>query len=134
MIVQPKKEILRPYNKFWKTPFRSYSIDSIKLFVPVNPWELLYFLCGIIICIFLGKLVELTGYEIPAVIEYVVLPYLIMKFLANVKLDGKIPHKFFWDYFVYLVSPKEMERFSYIGRQKLSGFNQKIRFRRRESA
>jgi hypothetical protein len=125
---EPRKEILRPYTKLWNTPFKIYSIDNMKLFHPINPWDALYIMIGIIIMVLFDKLYP--G-EIPFIIKYIVLPYLFMKFLTNIKLDGKKPHKYFWDLFVFqFFSYKQYERFRPVKKQQLKGFvGEKIVYR-----
>lgn len=102
--------ILRTYEKIWKTPFKIYSIENIKLLFPINPWELLYFGIGLLIVFVLGKILPFIQ-AIPFVFRFILLPYGVMKFFTKIKLDGKQPHKFFFDYLVYAVSPKKSERF-----------------------
>lgn len=101
--------ILRTYALVWNTPFKIYSIENIKLLFPVNPWELLYFMVGVGVGFLLGKVLPfISSYFI---FQYIIIPFLVMKFFTKIKLDGKMPHKFFFDYLVYAVMPKQMERF-----------------------
>lgn len=100
--------ILRTYALVWNTPFKIYSIENIKLLFPINPWELLYFMVGVGISILIGKMLP---FEITFIIQYIIVPYAIMKFFTKIKLDGKMPHKFFFDYLIFKAMPKQMERF-----------------------
>jgi hypothetical protein len=127
---EPRREILRPYTKLWNTPFKIYSIDSMKLLIPINPWDALYFLIGILLMMLIDKLIP--G-NIIFVVKFIFIPYLIMKFLTNIKLDGKKPHKYFWDLFIFqFFSYKQYERFSPVAERKLKGFlGEKIVFRYR---
>jgi len=100
--------ILRTYALVWNTPFKIYSIENIKLLFPINPWELLYFMVGVGISFLIGKMLP---FEVTFIIQYIIVPYAIMKFFTKIKLDGKMPHKFFFDYLIYKAMPKQMERF-----------------------
>lgn len=125
---EPRKEILRPYTKLWNTPFKIYSIDNMKLIIPINPWDAVYVMVGIVFMILIDKLV--LG-EIPFIIKFILFPYLLMKFLTSIKLDGKKPHKYFWDLFVFqFFSYKRYERFRPVKSRALKGFvGEKIVFR-----
>jgi len=100
--------ILRTYALVWNTPFKIYSIENIKLLFPINPWELLYFMVGVGISFLIGKMLP---FEVTFIIQYIIVPYAIMEFFTKIKLDGKMPHKFFFDYLIYKAMPKQMERF-----------------------
>lgn len=123
--------ILRTYEHVWNTPFKIYSIENIKLWVPINPWDLLYIGSGVLLSLALERILPLYGY-LPFVIRYVVVPYLFKLFLSNVKLDGKKPHKFFFDYVMYMILSKEFERFQVIDKKKKIRFVTPITFRKYE--
>src|SRR5690554_6892224 len=102
--------ILRTYKNVWKFERQIYSIEGIKLLFPVRPNELLYFIISLIST---GLMLRFFSFmqKLPWIFKYVGIPYGMMKFLTKQKLDGKLPHKFFLDYIVYKLSPKEFVRF-----------------------
>lgn len=120
--------ILRTYEHVWNTPFKIYSIENIKLWVPINPWDLLYIGGGVLLSFILDRVLPFYGY-LPFIVKYIVVPYLFKLFLSKVKLDGKRPHKFFFDYLVYLVSSKEFERFQSVDRRVKIRFATPVIFR-----
>lgn len=102
--------ILRTYSSVWKIENKIYSIDTIKLLFPVKPSELIYFFLSLLINYFLLKLLPFLD-GIPFIFKWVVVPYLLMKFLTKQKLDGKLPHKFFIDYMIFKLGPKKFSKF-----------------------
>lgn len=94
----------------WKFDRQIFSIEGIKLLFPIKPKELLYFIVSLITTGLLVKYVPFMN-QIPWVVKYLAMPYGMMKFLTKQKLDGKLPHKFFIDYMIYKLSPKEFVRF-----------------------
>lgn len=102
--------ILRTYKSVWKVPKKIYSIDNIKLLFPINPEEMLYFLVSEAIAFILFKILPFLN-GLPFILKYAALPYGIMKFLTKQKLDGKLPHKFFIDYLIFVFSPKKGARY-----------------------
>lgn len=102
--------ILRTYHSVWKVDKKIYSIENIKLWIPVSTNDVLYFGVGLVMVVALGKILPFSD-RIPFLIKYGGIPYGIMKFLTKQKLDGKLPHKFFKDYVIYLLSPKKSVRF-----------------------
>lgn len=102
--------ILRTYSRVWKWPKKVYSIDTIKLLVPVEINEALYFVVSVGIAMLLVKVIPFIG-KLPFMIKYGAIPFGLMKFLTKQKLDGKLPHKFFFDYLVYRFSPRKFSHF-----------------------
>ena len=103
--------ILRTYNSVWKGERKLYSIEGIKLLFPVTMNEILYFVLSIGISILLVKIVPFYN-KLHIFIKFGAVPFALMKFFTKQKLDGKLPHKFFIDYILYLVSPKKYIRFA----------------------
>lgn len=101
--------ILRTYRPVWKFQRKIYSVGNIKLLVPLNPDELLYFIVSVGIVWILVKMIPILG-EVPFVLKGAV-AFGIMKFLTKQKLDGKFPHKFFLDFLIYKLSQKKYEHF-----------------------
>ncbi len=102
--------ILRTYKSVWKIPRKIYSIDNIKLFVPVDVEQAMYFIASLCITFLLLKILPFLN-SLPFVLKYAAIPYGLMKFFTKQKLDGKLPHKFFFDYIVFLFSPGKLSRF-----------------------
>jgi len=113
------KEILKTYNHIWKVPFKIYSIDSIRLAVPINPWDAVYYMVGLTIAVTLDFIYP--G-DIEFMWKFVVIPIAVRFALAKVKLDGKKPHKFFWSTFLYMMNKGEKEFFKPIKKQTLKSF------------
>lgn len=120
--------ILRTYENVWKTPFKIYSIENFKLWVPINPWELLYFLFGLVVVFVLGRVLPFIN-AIPFIIRYIAIPFGIMKFFTKIKLDGKQPHKFIFDFLVFKAGNKRLERFQAVNEIKRIKFTRVITFR-----
>ena len=112
-----KEVILRTYKNVWKFEREIYSIEGIKLLLPVKPNEVLYFIISVVISMFLVKLIPFMD-RVNFVVKYGLIPFGIMKFLTKQKLDGKLPHKFFIDFIIYKLSPKKLERFRPIEESK----------------
>lgn len=103
--------VLRSYPTIWKYEKKLYSIDSIRLWVPVAMNDLLFFTAGLIFVIALSKGIPLF-IRIPWIIRYGAIPYGIMKFFTKLKFDGKLPHKFALGYVRYAMLPKKIARFT----------------------
>lgn len=104
------KVILRTYNRIWKYERKIYALDNVRLPIPINPGEAVYFIIGLFITIFLLKILTFLN-VIPFILRYTLLPYGLMKFLTKKKFDGKLPHMFLKGYFEYIQLPKVISRF-----------------------
>lgn len=113
--------VLRTYKSIWKYERKIYSLENIKLLVPVRPSEVLFFGVGLLITYFLCKMV-LFLHSVPFIFRYVLIPFGIMKFLTKKRLDGKMPHRFLIGYFSYLAMPKEIARFQPAKKPKAIAF------------
>lgn len=102
---EKKSVTIYSYTKVWKVDKKVYSISNIALPFPINPYELLSYIGVALIMTFLGK-VFLFVAHIPAVLRYVMLPYLITSCLNRMKLDGKNPVKYFAGCLKYFVTVK----------------------------
>ena len=91
--------VLRTYKSIWKYERKIYSLENIKLLVPVRPSEVLFFGVGLLITYFLCKMVPFL-HSVPFIFRYVLIPFGIMKFLTKKRLDGKMPHRFLIGYFI----------------------------------
>ena len=121
-----KKEVLRTYTKIWQTPFKVYSIDNMKLMVPISPYDVIYYIVGLLI---VAAADYLYPGEIMFIYKFIVFPLLIRFALVKVKLDGKKPHKFFWGMLIYKLTNRKHEFFRPIGKQVLKNFkNEQIIF------
>jgi len=108
--MEKDKVVLRTYNSTWKFERKIYSIDRIRLLVPINIDDAAYLIMGLLITILLLKIFPFLNH-IPFIIRYVLLPWGLMKFLTKKKFDGKMPHKFLLGYLQYLTLPKAFSRF-----------------------
>lgn len=109
--------VLRTYKNVWRFEREIYSIEGIKLLLPVKPNEVLYFFISVAISILLVKIIPFLD-RVNFVVKHGAIPFGIMKFLTKQKLDGKLPHKFFLDYIIYKLSPKKLERFKPVEEKK----------------
>lgn len=100
-----KKVKLYSYLKVWKVEKKIYAISNMALPVPVNPYDLLYFLGVLFLIYILGRIIPVIA-SIPGIIRLVLLPYGITKYMVKVKLDGKNPIKYFTGYISYAATEK----------------------------
>jgi len=114
-----EKEVLRTYNSIWSAPFKIYSIDNMKLIVPISPWDAIYYLAGVLIMILLDCVYP--G-EIIFIYKYILFPVLFRFLLTKVKLDGKKPHSFLLGMIRYLITNKKKEYFRPIEEPVLKTF------------
>jgi len=126
-----KKVTLSTYNKLWKMPFKIYSIDNLKLMVPLNPWDVLVFFICIILMAILGKI--LFFIKIPFIFKYGIFPLAITKIVDNVKLDGKKTYKYFYDMARFLILPKKYEHFKAFKQDNLKCFDETFLIRRKSN-
>ena len=103
-------KVLRTYNKMWKFERKIYAIDDLKLPIPINPDEVVYFVIGLLITIAILKVLPFLN-AVPFIVRYLAVPYGLMKFLTKKKFDGKLPHKFVIGYIDYMGLPKKIARF-----------------------
>lgn len=103
-------KILRTYGKMWKFERKIYAIGDIKMPVPVNPDEAVYFVAGVLMIVGLAKIVPIVN-SIPFIVKYVAIPYGLMKFMTKKKFDGKLPHRFLIGMIDYIGQPKCFARF-----------------------
>lgn len=107
-----KSVTIYSYTKVWKVDKKVYSISNVKLPIPINPYELLSYIGVALIMVFLGKILPFVTH-IPAILRYVMLPYLITRCMTRLKLDGKNPVKYLAGCLGYLVTAKGTFRQSF---------------------
>lgn len=100
-----KKVTLYSYRKAWFVEKKIYTVQNIVLPFPVNPYELLEFIAVAGIMLMAGRIFPVLE-KIPAVIRYAVLPYIVVKYLMKLKLDGKNPFKYLMSLVPYFVTRK----------------------------
>lgn len=93
------------YTKVWRVEKKIYSFSNIKLPIPINPYDLLAYGVVVIVVLLLGKIFPVIN-QIPAILRYIALPYLIATYVMKVKLDGKNPFKYFLGCVRYFLSVK----------------------------
>jgi len=106
--MEQEREILRTYNRIWDAPFKIYSIDKMKLIVPISPWDAIYYLFGVLLMVLLDFVYP--G-NIVFMYKYIVVPVLLRFLLVKFKLDGKRPHSFFLGMVIYFITNKRKEYF-----------------------
>jgi hypothetical protein len=116
------REILRTYNRIWDAPFKIYSIDKMRLIVPISPWDAIYYLFGVLImllldCVYPGNIIF--------VYKFIIAPVLLRFLLVKFKLDGKKPHSFFLGMIIYFITNRRKEYFRPIRTPVLKTFQNK---------
>lgn len=71
-----------------------YAFQNIVLPFPIAPYEVLEFLAVVGAMLVMGRIFPILN-NIPVVLRYGMLPYVTVKYLMKVKLDGKNPVKYF---------------------------------------
>lgn len=110
---KPSTITLYSYSKVWKIEKKIYAIQNFTLPVPIDPWQILYFVGTWIVCsVVFGLIPGFT--KIPVVLRSIALPLAISRFLMTKKLDGKNPLRFILGIIVFLFTEqgKSMERFA----------------------
>lgn len=89
------------YRKVWKVEKKIYSFMNVKLPGPINPHE---FMEGLGIALFMLLLSRLFPFAaaVPSVLKYLVLPYVTVRYLMKLRLDGKNPFRYWAGYCQYL--------------------------------
>ena len=81
------------YRKVWFVEKKIYAFQNIVLPFPIAPYEVLEFLAVVGAMLVMGRIFPILN-NIPVVLRYGMLPYVTVKYLMKVKLDGKNPVKF----------------------------------------
>ncbi|MCL2034675.1 MAG: conjugal transfer protein [Oscillospiraceae bacterium] len=90
------------YEKAWKIEHKIYAIQNLRLPVPVSLHALAYFSITCAAVFSLSKFLPVLT-NIPPILLYGALPYLVTGFLRKKKFDGKPPHIFAKDYIMFIV-------------------------------
>ena len=99
------------YRKVWFVEKKIYAFQNIVLPFPIAPYEVLEFLAVVGAMLVMGRIFPILN-NIPVVLRYGMLPYVTVKYLMKVKLDGKNPVRYFCGYLRFLFTRKEcIERF-----------------------
>lgn len=106
------------YNSVFRIEKTIYSIQDIRLPVPVTYRQMAFFVATLILMIILNQLpvigwalnnVPIISVEI---IKYVAIPAAVAWFFTQKLMDGKKPHRFLWRYFEHRVlSPHRFSRY-----------------------
>lgn len=92
--MEEKKVKIYSYTKVWKWEKKIYAISNIPLPVPVNPFDLLYFIGIALFMLILGKIIPSIT-VVPVMLRFVAFPYIVTNYLMKKKVDGKNPVKYF---------------------------------------
>jgi len=76
------------YRKVWFVEKKIYAFQNIVLPFPIAPYEVLEFLAVVGAMLVMGRIFPILN-NIPVVLRYGMLPYVTVKYLMKVKLDGK---------------------------------------------
>lgn len=112
-MVQEERPRVRVYSyrKVWHIEKKIYAIQNIALPFPVNPYDFLEFCLVAGIMLLLGRIFPALE-AIPGVLRYGALPYVVVRYLMKIKMDGKNPVKYFVGLIPYLLSKNTyQERF-----------------------
>ena len=96
-----KNITLYSYRKVWKVEKKIYALQNIVLPVPVNPYEVLEFIAVVVVVLILSNIFPFLQ-NVPPVLRYGAIPFLVVKYLMKLKLDGKNPIKYFMGLIPYL--------------------------------
>lgn len=91
--MESKRLKIYSYKKVWKVEKKIYSFGNLKLPIPLNPYDLLAYAAVAVIVLVIGKIFPVFNH-IPAILRYIVLPYLVAKYFMTIRLDGKNPVMF----------------------------------------
>lgn len=94
---------LYSYRKVWVVEKKIYSFQNVVLPFPVNLYEILEFSIVFGIVLVLGRIFPAIQ-NVPVVLRFAALPYIVVKYLMKLKLDGKNPVKYFWGLIPYLIN------------------------------
>lgn len=123
-----RSEEVRSYAGIWTMPLKIYAIEKTKLIIPVGIWDALFFVVWELIFLMIDFFVPMFK-SVPISVKFVLLPYVLMKFMMFVKLEGKQPHKYFYDLLIFSIFPKKYEYFEPSKElKKISFKNSKIYF------
>lgn len=92
---------LYSYRKVWVVEKKIYKFQNVVLPFPINPYELLEFLAVVGIVLVLTRIFPILQ-GIPPVLRYGAFPYVVVKYLMKLKLDGKNPFRYFVGLLGYL--------------------------------
>ena len=92
---------LPSYERVWKVEKKIYSLGNIHLPAPIKPMDFLYYAAVLGIVLLLDSIIPVLQ-PVPWIIKYLVVPFLLVRFLQKKKFDGKPPQKFLIDYLRYL--------------------------------
>ena len=102
---EQRKVLIYSYSKVWKVEKKIYSIQNLVLPVPVDPWQILYFLCTWFVTNVVFGVIP-GFHQIPAVLRSIILPFFISKFIMTKKLDGKNPIRYAIGMIIFLAAEK----------------------------
>lgn len=117
-----EKLYFETFHEFWGIEPTIYSLAGFRLPVAIVLTELIYLGAGFVFMVVLSKIPilnliqKLPGLNEPA-IYYIAAPFMIMKVLGKIKIDGKKPYTYFGDMLMWLLSPKEYEGFKKVEKQ-----------------
>lgn len=89
---QPRVRVYS-YQKVWKIEKKIYSVQNITLPLPVNPYDFLEFLAVVLLMNLLNRFIPFL-WQVPSVLKYLLLPFVIVRYLMKLKLDGKNPVRY----------------------------------------
>jgi hypothetical protein len=111
-----RSEEIRTYTNIWKMPIKIYSIEKTKLAIPVGLYDLVLF------CIWELFFIVLNSFEffkgVPNTLKFFLFPFVLMKIMSVIELEGKSPHRYFFDLVLFWIIPKQYEYFRPIKKEK----------------
>lgn len=92
---------LKTYEDAWRIENKIYSLQNLRLPVPIALSALAYYSITCAVVLLLNKVFPIIS-NIPPVLRFGALPYFVTEFLRKKKFDGKPPHMFLKDYIPYI--------------------------------
>lgn len=98
--------ILKTYSDFWQIETVIYHIEGVRMPFPMGARNAGYYIFGLVLAVvisnvpILNLITKLPLLNQP-IIYYLGLPFVIMKLLSTIKIEGKHPYQFMKDMFVY---------------------------------
>lgn len=100
------KIVLKTYSDFWQVETVLYHLEGIRMPIPMSARNAGYFIFGEFVAIVISKVPVLNLImKLPILNQplfyYIGMPFVIMKVLSSIKIEGKHPYQFMRDMFKY---------------------------------
>lgn len=101
------KIVLKTYSSFWQVETVLYHLEGVRMPVPMSARNAGYFVFGLLMTIGIAKVPVLNLImKLPILNQplfyYIGMPFVIMKLLSAIKIEGKHPYQFLRDMVKYV--------------------------------